>query len=134
MPSSQLSAEPPVVVTVRGELDASDPDWTAELAAALKAGDRRVVLDMLSVSFIDSSVVRTLVDAYRRLHAGDGWLRVVYTHHLIRRVIAICGLSTTLPQYTSVAAALRGSPSAVQHDDAGYADVEAESPYRQGPR
>ncbi len=118
------TARTPIVVVVDGELDASDGAWSSELQAAVAAGQSRVVVDMLGVSFIDSSVVRRLVEAYRALDTG--WLRVVYTHHLIRRVIAICGLADALPQYTSVEAALRGNPSLLRpSDDYGYAELGA---------
>ncbi|SHG57321.1 anti-anti-sigma factor [Jatrophihabitans endophyticus] len=116
------SSDDPIVVVVDGELDASDLDWTDELRATLDAGHRRVVVDMLAVSFIDSSVVRALVSAYRVV-AEEGWLRVVYTHHLIRRVITICGLADALPQYPTVEAALRGTPSGLHPDDSSPSGV-----------
>ena len=46
---------------------------------------------MLNVTFIDSSVVRELVLALKRV-GDEGWVRLVYTHHPIARVVDICGL------------------------------------------
>lgn len=96
-----------VVVALEGELDAADPSWAEKIAAAIDEGKSHVVLDMLNVTFIDSSVVRELILAYKRLDAASGWLRLVYTHHLIARVVEICGLAETFPQYPTVDAALR---------------------------
>lgn len=104
----------PVVVPLSGELDASDTAWNDELDALLDVGHRQIVIDLLNVSFVDSSVVRALVNAHNRI-GDDGWIRIVFTHHLIRRVIDICGLSGLLPQYTTVESALRGSPSQQIH-------------------
>ncbi|MGN6606625.1 MAG: STAS domain-containing protein [Jatrophihabitans sp.] len=110
MEASAVRGDDPVVVAMAGELDSSDPTWAEPLDDALAAGELRLVVDLLDVSFIDSSVVQALVSAHRTV-GQDGWVRVVYTHHLIKRVIEICGLSEIFPQYTTVDAALRSSPS-----------------------
>jgi len=52
--------------------------------------------------------VRALVTAHGAAARRQGWIRLVYTHHVIRRVIEICGLAEKLPQFGSVAAAARG--------------------------
>jgi anti-anti-sigma factor len=103
-------AAPAVVVPLTGELDASDPRWVTEIRDALDTGARRIVVDMLNVTFIDSSVVKELLLADRRT-PPDGWIHLVYTHHLIRRVIEICGLADLFPQFTTVDAALRDAPT-----------------------
>lgn len=113
----------PAVVRLAGELDASDTTWADGIEQAIESGQREIVVDLLNVTFIDSSVVRALVLAHRRT-AGDGWVRLVYTHHLIRRVIEICGLGDLLPQFTTVDAALRGAP-ARQHPLDGSASGAA---------
>lgn len=105
-----VTQDVPVVVAMVGELDSSDAGWADALEDALAQGERRIVVDLLDVSFIDSSVVQALVSAHRTVGA-EGWVRVVYTHHLVKRVIEICGLAAIFPQYTTVDAALRSSPS-----------------------
>lgn len=104
-------ADPDVaVVALAGELDASDTGWANELDAAVDAGARKLVVDMLNVTFVDSSVIQALILARRRV-GGPGWVRLVYTHHLIGRVVEICGLTETFPHYTTVDAALRDAPT-----------------------
>ncbi|HET9059012.1 MAG TPA: STAS domain-containing protein [Acidimicrobiales bacterium] len=103
----------PFVVRFDGELDAGDTSFENDLLAAASSGARAVVVDMRRVSFVDSAVVRALVVAHRTLTSTGGWLRVVYTHHLIRRVIDLCGLSELLPQYSSIESALRGTVAAL---------------------
>jgi anti-anti-sigma factor len=100
----------PAVISLSGELDAADASWADEIATALDAGCDRLVIDLLNVTFIDSSVVRELILAQRRVGA-DGWIHLVYTHHLISRVIQICGLADTFPQFTTVAGAVRSAPT-----------------------
>lgn len=104
--------EDPVVVRFSGELDAGDPNFARELLGEVGEGSPCVIVDMLNVSFIDSSVIRALVLAHRSATAAGGWLRVVYTHHLVRRVIEMCGLTDVFPQYPTIEAARRNLASA----------------------
>ena len=102
-----LGTRPPVV-TLAGEWDVADERLEEILLHPLRSGDGRLVVDMLNVSFIDSSVVRALVAAHVAATEREGWIRLVYTHHVIRRVIEICGLADLLPQFGTVDAAIRG--------------------------
>lgn len=106
----------PVVVVASGELDIAD-ESLQKILGDLAGDSRGIVVDLLNVTFIDSSVVRALVLAYREARDSGGWLRVVYTHHLIRRVIEICGLAEVLRQYTSVEAAVRGVHSTLHQSE-----------------
>ena len=115
----------PAVISLSGELDAADATWADEIDAALDAGARRLVIDLLNVTFIDSSVVRALILARRRLAAG-GWIHLVYTHHLISRVLQICGLADAFPQFTTVAAALRSAPTRVAAHRSAASGAEIE--------
>jgi anti-anti-sigma factor len=102
--------EPGVVVAhISGELDAADTSLDAELRSLLAQSESRIVVDLTNVTFIDSTVVRALVVAHRTVTERDGWVRVVYTHHLIGRVIELCGLHEVFPQYASVECAVRGT-------------------------
>lgn len=95
-----------VQVTARGELDAATQELSRALDSAVAGGADHLVVDLLDVTFIDSSVVRDLVLAHRAVSGRGGWVRIVYTHHLIKRVIEICGLTEVFPQYPTVAAAM----------------------------
>ena len=77
--------------------------------------ESHIVVDLTNVTFIDSSVVRALVVAHRTVLQRRGWVRAVYTHHLIRRVIDICGLDDVFPQYASVESAVRGTTAMHAH-------------------
>lgn len=107
MEAIETAVDDTAVVLLEGELDAADLSWAQELNDAIDRGGVHVVADMLNVTFIDSSVIREIVLAHKRLLERDGWLRLVYTHHLIARVVDICGLAETFPQYPTVDAALR---------------------------
>jgi anti-sigma B factor antagonist len=73
------------------ELDpATAPELEAELAAV--EADADVVLDFAGVEFCDSSGLRVLVDAYKRLDDAGGSLRVVHVRPNVRRVFEVTGL------------------------------------------
>ncbi|MGQ0845438.1 MAG: STAS domain-containing protein [Sporichthyaceae bacterium] len=108
----------PAVLVVAGECDAGDTELLEQVLAAVRAGDGRVVIDMIDATFADSSVVRALVAGYQEATEKGGWLRLAYTHHMIGRIIEICGLEELLPQYPSVQAAVNGH---VHSDHAGTA-------------
>lgn len=104
-----------VVVEISGELDAADTTLDSELQALLDRSESHIVVDLTNVTFIDSSVVRALVVAHRTVTKRGGWVRVAYTHHLIGRVIEICGLREVFPQYPSVTSAVRGMTTTHGH-------------------
>lgn len=91
-----------------GELDVARGELGAALTAALDSGANRIVVNLLDVSFIDSSVLRVLLLAHREVQSRSGWIRLVHTNHLIGRVIEVTGLEHVLPQYASVAGAVAG--------------------------
>jgi anti-anti-sigma factor len=95
-----------VEITVVGELDADRSELSDALTAALENGAERIVVDLLDVSFIDSSALRDLLLARREVEARNGWIRLVYTNHLIGRVLSVTGLEQVLPRYPSVSEAL----------------------------
>lgn len=116
MTSEAGLGEPDVVIAeVSGELDAADNKLDDELTRLLARSDSHLVVDLTNVTFIDSSVVRALVVAHRTVMERGGWVRVVYTHHLIGRVIEICGLGEVFPQYASVECAVRGTATVHSH-------------------
>lgn len=98
----------PVTVTASGELDVARSELTAAIDEALAGGAARIVVNLLDVSFIDSSVLQVLVLAHREVSRRNGWIRLVYTNHLIARVIDMTGLAEILPQYGTIDSALSG--------------------------
>lgn len=110
-----LGAPGVVVAEISGELDAADNKLDDELRALLAGSESQLVVDLTNVTFIDSSVVRALVVAHRTVTERGGWVRIVYTHHLIGRVVNLCGLDELFPQYASVESAVRGTTAMHAH-------------------
>jgi anti-anti-sigma factor len=83
-------------IFVRGDVDiATAPELGAQLDEAI-AAHHDVVLDCCGLTFIDSSGVRTIVTAHRKLGELGGRLRIVNMDGIGRRVIDTLGLGDVL--------------------------------------
>lgn len=94
------------IVTASGELDAY---VARDLAAALAEADtdRRLVVDLASVSFMDSTALGLLVRTVReRDHRGLD-TRIVLPRGTARRIFEITALDEVLPVSPSLGDALR---------------------------
>jgi anti-anti-sigma factor len=97
----------PIVIAPEGELDFAE---VGEFQAALsRAGAAAVgiVVDLSSVSFIDSSGLSALVDLYNRLRRDNRRLGVVVPGGTAAAVLLnLAGLHTRMPIYATREAAL----------------------------
>ena len=88
------------VVRLEGELDAFHAPEVRkrlhELIDELDAGGVLVV-DLTAVSFLDSTILGTLVGALRRMREGGGELRLVYPAPPVDRIFQLTGLDTVFP-------------------------------------
>jgi anti-sigma B factor antagonist len=104
-----ISAETPdwpgALIVARGELDVqSVADLRARLNEAIDAGNKKVVIDLAQVSFIDSLSLSALVGARRKL-GDDGRLAVVAAHEYVRLILQATGLEQVLDVFDSREAA-----------------------------
>ncbi|RZU50705.1 anti-sigma B factor antagonist [Krasilnikovia cinnamomea] len=94
------------VVEVRGELDmATSAQLGAGLQRLIDAGDRRVVVDLAGVSFMDSSALGALVTAYKALREAGGRLGLAAVQPAVRSVLEITSVDRVIAVYDSVEAA-----------------------------
>ena len=95
-----------VLVEASGELDAY---VAPELTAALEHADlaRRVVADLTSVSFLDSTALGVLVRSVRTRESHGAETRIVLPRGTARRIFEITSLDQSLPVSASVEEALR---------------------------
>jgi anti-sigma B factor antagonist len=84
-----------MVIALAGDIDlASAPTFAAYIDGALDAGERRVVLDMSGVTFIDSMGLQVLVVARRRI--GEG-LSLRAPSHGTTLILTYSGLDQVIP-------------------------------------
>jgi anti-anti-sigma factor len=84
-------------VCVRGELDlAGAPELEAALQRAEETGVNDITLDLREVTFIDSSGIRCVLDAYHRTRARGAELRI-FSGLEAGIVFGLAGLTGRLP-------------------------------------
>ncbi|RCG30361.1 anti-sigma factor antagonist [Sphaerisporangium album] len=96
------------VVSVSGATDYhTAPRLGAYLAQRFADPEvRHVVLEMSGVEFCDSSGIGALVMAYKQSRSADATFRVARVHPNVRRILELAQLTSILPIYPTVEAAL----------------------------
>ncbi|MFH8738400.1 STAS domain-containing protein [Streptomyces sp. NPDC017964] len=95
------------VVEVHGEVDVSSvPQIREHVLTCIEAGRHRLIVDLMGVSFIDSTGLGFLVSIAKRIRAHVGDLRLVITNPDVLQIFHITGLHRALQIYDSVEAAM----------------------------
>jgi anti-sigma B factor antagonist len=96
-PGGDTPHHPPVVM-LKGEVDlAQAPTLREDLETLLAAGHSTVVVDMLDVSFLDSTALGVLVAALGRCQRAGGNLHLIVTEPRVLKVLEITGLADAFP-------------------------------------
>jgi anti-sigma B factor antagonist len=95
-----------LVLEVGGEVDLyTAPELRERLTALVEGGNRRIVVDLGRVEFLDSTGLGVLVGALRRLRGVDGELALVCAQERLLKIFRITGLDRVFTLYDSVDAA-----------------------------
>jgi anti-sigma B factor antagonist len=96
------------VIAMRGELDlATAPRLAVRIDAARRNGSRRLLIDLTTAEFCDSSGLRALIGCRQEVAAGGGRM-VVAAHEesAVGRMFALAGAHEVLPVYEDSESAL----------------------------
>jgi anti-sigma B factor antagonist len=103
------------VIKLAGEVDmATGPAFEEALLRAIEGGGRHVIVDLASVTFIDSTALNILTRGRRQLEQTGGSLAVVWGPGSPRRVMEITGLLTVIPAYSALDEALEAGQQEAQ--------------------
>lgn len=83
-------------IVVRGELDAASAGDLVDGFGSVDATGVGVDLDLAAVTFMDSSGLRSIIEAYRRARAAGFRLQVTAASEPVRRVFDLTGTSDLL--------------------------------------
>ncbi|GGQ04151.1 STAS domain-containing protein [Streptosporangium pseudovulgare] len=96
-----------VVVAVEGELDLfTAPFLRDEIRDAIKLDGPRLVLDLADLSFMDSSGLSVLIEAWRLATAQSGGVRLAAPQTPVARILRTTGLDRRIKVYPDVADAV----------------------------
>ncbi len=100
---SEREVPPFHVVEVAGEIDVyTAPRLREVVVGAIEAGHTRLVIDIESVAFLDSTGLGVLVGALKRVRADNGSLDIVCTSERLLRIFGITGLDKIFGLHASV--------------------------------
>jgi anti-sigma B factor antagonist len=82
------------VIAIKGELDAyTAPGVDEQIAKLMSERTNDVVLDLSETAFLDSSGLRAILTAHRKLTTGQGSLTLRAPSEPVTRLLEITGLS-----------------------------------------
>ena len=97
------------VLAVSGEVDvATVPRLREQLHGLVAQGNNRIVVNLDSVDFLDSTGLGVLVGALKRVRTQDGDLALICTQPRILKVFEITGLTKVFSIHRSDAEATSG--------------------------
>lgn len=95
------------VIEVGGEVDVyTAPKLRETIVAVVDGGHSRLIVDVESVDFLDSTGLGVLVGSLKRVRAEGGSLDIVCTHERILKIFDITGLDKVFGLHSSVDAAI----------------------------
>lgn len=98
-----------VVVAVEGELDLfTAPFLRDEVRDAIKQDSNRLVLDLGGLSFMDSSGLSVLIEAWRLATGEGGGVSLAAPQPPVARILRTTGLDRRIKVYPDVDAAISG--------------------------
>ena len=100
------------VLEIGGEIDVyTAPRLRERLIEMVGAGEKRVVVDLRRVEFLDSTGLGVLVGAHRRLRASNGSLSLVCPDERLLKIFRITGLDSVFDIHKTVEDATGGGTS-----------------------
>jgi anti-anti-sigma factor len=130
-----------LIVEVGGELDiVTSREFDEYLTKTRKAHDR-IVLDLTSVDFMDTSSLAVIVGHWKAVLAAGGFLALAGPRYRYTKTLWITGLADRLPTYATVeeaVAAARGdtaaAPATANEAQAPASEVPPAKPRARRPR
>jgi anti-anti-sigma factor len=82
-------------------------DFAGSVASLLAGGDRKVVIDLAGVDYIDSASIGCLMDLYRQATAAGGKLKLAGVQKRVETMLTMTGAQNFLEIHPDEASAVR---------------------------
>jgi anti-sigma B factor antagonist len=82
-------------------------DFAGSVASLLTAGDKKVVIDLTDVNYIDSASIGCLMDLYRQASAAGGKLKLAGVQKRVETMLTMTGAQNFLEIHPDEASAVR---------------------------
>jgi anti-anti-sigma factor len=82
-------------------------EFSGAVTALLGAGERKLLLDMSSVTYVDSATIGCLMDLYRQATAAGGALKLASVQKRVETMLTMTGAHNFLQIHPDEAAAIK---------------------------
>ena len=82
-------------------------DFSAAVAGLLAGGDRKVLIDLSKVTYVDSATIGCLMDLYRQAAAAGGALKLAGVQKRVETMLTMTGAQNFLEIHADEAAAIK---------------------------
>jgi anti-anti-sigma factor len=82
-------------------------DFAGSVSSLLTAGDKKVVIDLAAVNYIDSASIGCLMDLYRQASAASGALKLCGVQKRVETMLTMTGAQNFLEIHPDEAGAIR---------------------------
>jgi anti-anti-sigma factor len=82
-------------------------DFSGAVTSLLAAGDRKVLIDMSKVTYVDSATIGCLMDLYRQTAAAGGSLRLAGVQKRVETMLTMTGAHKFLQLFPDEASAVQ---------------------------
>ena len=82
-------------------------DFAGSVTSLLAAGDKKVVVDLSGVNYIDSASIGCLMDLYRQANAAGGKLKLAGVQKRVETMLTLTGAQNFLEIHPDEASAVR---------------------------
>ena len=82
-------------------------DFSGAVTALLGAGERKVLLDMSTVTYVDSATIGCLMDLYRQATAAGGALKLAGVQKRVETMLTMTGAHNFLQIHPDEASAIK---------------------------
>jgi anti-sigma B factor antagonist len=97
------------IVSATGEIDiATAPALREQLELSIDRRPDVVVVDLLGVTFMDSTALGVLIGALKRCRDADGTMRIVVSDARVLKVFEITGLTELFSIFSTIDEAVQG--------------------------
>ena len=82
-------------------------EFSAAVAGLLAGGDRKVLIDLSKVTYVDSATIGCLMDLYRQTTAAGGQLRLAGVQKRVETMLTMTGAHNFLKMFPDEASAVQ---------------------------
>jgi anti-anti-sigma factor len=91
-------------------------DFASTVSGLIAAGERRVLIDLTPVAYVDSATIGCLMDLYRQMSAAGGALKLAGVQRRVETMLTMTGAQNFIDVHADEATAIASFGGTDAHD------------------